>query len=539
MRRPAPPPIRRLARLIVALLVVAAGGAPTLAVADRSDAATSPGPPDRSASEVHVPPEDPGEGIYIKLPFSVCGEAPCEEIPECGETCSVTNPCDDEEVDCNPCDDASCDICDHVPCDLCDDGGCNPCRYVDCEVPDCERLDCPGPYKIAVSGVPCLDEPCPQPEPIDVPCITEPCPFPGQCLTQPILICTGPSICYYADGLQGFVGQGVADCVERACTLEEGLERDLVYTGDSDSDGIEDCHDPDVDGDGLSNVLEEAIGYNPADSRSDGDGVPDAFDLMPGTDSKVKVWFRIDTIEQPDWEDDGTGPDPYLRSRVGMSVDGTTPKEANKLSFDGLRLGDHIHDKVDEKHRFEDPRKDYQEVAVNFPQRWHPTRYPSLEGGGKLELEWELPLWEHDDNHFVGPDCDDLDCDAEDDKASSLDPSDVALQLLKIAQRGHVPGTISAETETISGPPGEEVNTTYTWLDFGPDVSLRIEIGANLPNCPILLGRHAWDLKGMENDEELGNAYVGIGEPPEHGSTLDGTERGLCGLSGDDGNLVS
>lgn len=537
MRRPAPPPIRRLARLIVALLVVAAGAAPTLAVADRSDAATSPGPPDRSASEVHVPPEDPGKGIYLKLPFSVCGEAPCEEIPECGETCSVTNPCDDEEVDCNPCDDASCDICDHVPCDLCDDGGCNPCRYVDCEVPDCERLDCPGPYKIAVSGVPCLDEPCPQPEPIDVPCITEPCPFPGQCLTQPILICTGPSICYYADGLQGFVGQGVADCVERACTLEEELERDLVYTGDSDSDGIEDCHDPDVDGDGLSNVLEEEIGYSQGRADSDGDGIPDALDLIPGQDANVKVWVRVESFDQVDWEDDWvawSGPDTYLRSRAGLSAWGAPndPVPGNRLSFDELRAGDHLHDGVGDNIVFsedqgdgDDPTKeDFTEVASSFSQVWSQADYKTIANQGKIQLRWVMPLYDHDGHPNL--ECDDGDCEGSDDAASDLDPETVWFDLMSIAVRGHEPVLVNEETEV---EPSQVVIDDQT-LTFGNDYTLRVSIKANVDKCSLVLGRNQADL-GSSTDPDYGNKYISAGVAPLNGEELSNEEGNLCNIN--------
>jgi hypothetical protein len=52
---------------------------------------------------------------------------------------------------------------------------------------------------------------------------------------------------------------------------------------DLDKDGIGDACDDDVDGDGLSNVVEAAIGTDPRKADTDGDGKPDGADACPKT----------------------------------------------------------------------------------------------------------------------------------------------------------------------------------------------------------------------------------------------------------------
>ena len=70
---------------------------------------------------------------------------------------------------------------------------------------------------------------------------------------------------------------------------------------DMDGDGIGDNSDPDIDGDGTSNVLEAQLGYDPRNAASvppdgDGDGYPDAIDLFPA-----------DPLEWADLDRDGIG----------------------------------------------------------------------------------------------------------------------------------------------------------------------------------------------------------------------------------------
>jgi hypothetical protein len=50
---------------------------------------------------------------------------------------------------------------------------------------------------------------------------------------------------------------------------------------DLDADGLGDACDPDIDGDGLSNTAEAAVGTNPRSTDSDGDGKADGVDACP------------------------------------------------------------------------------------------------------------------------------------------------------------------------------------------------------------------------------------------------------------------
>ncbi|MEM9841244.1 MAG: hypothetical protein AAF767_01290 [Pseudomonadota bacterium] len=64
----------------------------------------------------------------------------------------------------------------------------------------------------------------------------------------------------------------------------DGYPSDPLRWEDTDRDGIEDKDDPDIDGDGLTNVQEVSLGIFPYKADSDGDGVLDPDELQNGTD---------------------------------------------------------------------------------------------------------------------------------------------------------------------------------------------------------------------------------------------------------------
>lgn len=71
-------------------------------------------------------------------------------------------------------------------------------------------------------------------------------------------------------------GDGVDDAFD-------GFPDDPTRWEDTDRDGIEDQFDPDIDGDGISNVEEVALGMFPYKADSDGDGVDDPTELASNT----------------------------------------------------------------------------------------------------------------------------------------------------------------------------------------------------------------------------------------------------------------
>jgi Tol biopolymer transport system component len=76
-------------------------------------------------------------------------------------------------------------------------------------------------------------------------------------------------------------GDGVADTVD-SCVADPNPEQ-----ADLDGDGLGDACDGDIDGDGLSNVLEIWLGCDPHDADSDGDGIGDWVEVLVGTNPLV------------------------------------------------------------------------------------------------------------------------------------------------------------------------------------------------------------------------------------------------------------
>ncbi|MEL6136158.1 MAG: hypothetical protein AAFR42_01925, partial [Cyanobacteria bacterium J06628_6] len=64
----------------------------------------------------------------------------------------------------------------------------------------------------------------------------------------------------------------------------DGFPDDPSRWADTDRDGIEDSSDDDIDGDGIANTEEVALGIFPYKADSDGDGVDDPTELRAGTD---------------------------------------------------------------------------------------------------------------------------------------------------------------------------------------------------------------------------------------------------------------
>jgi uncharacterized protein (TIGR02145 family) len=98
-------------------------------------------------------------------------------------------------------------------------------------------------------------------------------------------------------------GDGVPDDIDNCPTVPNPLQEDL------DSDALGDACDPDIDGDGLSNLEEAAIGSNPASLDSDGDGVGDYAEVFAEGGS-VSNPADTDSDEIPnilDTDDEGDG----------------------------------------------------------------------------------------------------------------------------------------------------------------------------------------------------------------------------------------
>ena len=86
----------------------------------------------------------------------------------------------------------------------------------------------------------------------------------------------------------------------------EDADRDgVVDPGETDptpGHGDDDATNPDSDGDGLSDALEEAIGSNPNDADSDDDGIPDGLEPNPAADSDGD---GVLNVLDPDSDNDG------------------------------------------------------------------------------------------------------------------------------------------------------------------------------------------------------------------------------------------
>lgn len=72
-------------------------------------------------------------------------------------------------------------------------------------------------------------------------------------------------------------GDGVADTTDNCPAAANATQADL------DGDGLGDACDDDIDGDGLSNVIEIWLGCSPHDRDTDGDGVWDGVEVLVGT----------------------------------------------------------------------------------------------------------------------------------------------------------------------------------------------------------------------------------------------------------------
>jgi hypothetical protein len=90
-------------------------------------------------------------------------------------------------------------------------------------------------------------------------------------------------------------GDGVADDADNCVDTANSDQADL------DGDGVGDTCDGDIDGDGLSNVVEIWLGCNPYDPDSDGDGVWDLAEVLVGTNPLLG-----------DTDDDGEGDGAWL-----------------------------------------------------------------------------------------------------------------------------------------------------------------------------------------------------------------------------------
>ena len=90
-------------------------------------------------------------------------------------------------------------------------------------------------------------------------------------------------------------GDGVADDSDNCVNTPNADQADL------DGDGIGDACDDDIDGDGLSNVIEIWLGCDPYDPDSDDDGVWDLVEILVGTNPLLG-----------DTDDDGEGDGAWL-----------------------------------------------------------------------------------------------------------------------------------------------------------------------------------------------------------------------------------
>ena len=90
-------------------------------------------------------------------------------------------------------------------------------------------------------------------------------------------------------------GDGIADDTDNCLGVANPGQADL------DGDGAGDACDDDIDGDGLSNVIEIWLGCDPHDPDSDGDGVWDLVEILVGTNPLL-----VDT------DDDGEGDGAWL-----------------------------------------------------------------------------------------------------------------------------------------------------------------------------------------------------------------------------------
>ena len=78
--------------------------------------------------------------------------------------------------------------------------------------------------------------------------------------------------------------------------MKTTLSYDPFESQDFDRDGIGDNSDEDIDGDGLSNLREFALGTDPYDIDTDGDGALDNKDLFPLTLMSVSTWTMMGLV---------------------------------------------------------------------------------------------------------------------------------------------------------------------------------------------------------------------------------------------------
>ncbi len=102
---------------------------------------------------------------------------------------------------------------------------------------------------------------------------------------------------------------GLTDTYERTTTGTDPLDRDSdsgLTDADEADDGVLDGNE-DLEGDGVANFYEQFYGADPFDSDTDGDGLPDAYEIRVTTTRPDDVDTDGDGVTDPDADLDGDG----------------------------------------------------------------------------------------------------------------------------------------------------------------------------------------------------------------------------------------